>query len=190
MRCYETFELNFQGEAPKGSHAEVALSALFTCGEKNWTVKGFYAGNNTYKVRFLPQTEGEYTWKVSGLVEEEGREMCTESKSHGMVKTEGNHFVYQDGSKYLPFGTTIYAFAHQPETLIDQTMETLKEAPFNKVRHCVFPKHYDYNHNDPEFYPFEKEEDGGWDVHHPCFAYWDHLEGSFSVSKRWGLKVI
>lgn len=46
-----------------------------------------------------------------------------------MVKAEGNHFVYQDGSKYLPFGTTIYALAHQPETLIDQTMETLKQAP-------------------------------------------------------------
>ena len=74
-------------------------------------------------------------------------------------KTEGNHFVYQDGSKYLPFGTTIYALAHQPETLIDQTIEALKQAPFNKVRHCVFPKHYDYNHNDPEFYPFEKKED-------------------------------
>ena len=41
MRCYETFELSFQGEAPKGSHAEVALSAVFTCGEKDWIVKGF-----------------------------------------------------------------------------------------------------------------------------------------------------
>lgn len=119
MRCYETFELSFQGEVPKGSHAEVALSAVFTCGEKKWTVKGFYAGNNTYKVRFLPQTEGEYTWKVSGVVEKEGLEICKETESHGMVKAEGNHFVYQDGSKYLPFGTTIYALAHQPETLID-----------------------------------------------------------------------
>ena len=92
------------------------------------------------------------------------------------VQTEGNHFVYQDGSKYLPFGTTIYALSHQPEELIDQTIETLKEVPFNKVRHCVFPKHYDYNHNEPQLYPFEKKEDGSWDVHHPCFAYWDHLE--------------
>ena len=103
MRCYETFELSFQGEAPKGSHAEVALSAVFTCGEKKWTVKGFYAGNNTYKVRFLPQTEGEYTWKVSGVVEKEAFEICKETESHGMVKAEGNHFVYQDGSKYLSF---------------------------------------------------------------------------------------
>ena len=65
MRCYETFELSFQGEAPKGSHAEVALSAVFTCGEKNWTVKGFYAGNNTYKVRFLPVS---YTHLGPGII--------------------------------------------------------------------------------------------------------------------------
>lgn len=54
-------------------------------------------------------------------------------------------------------------------------METLKTAPFNKVRFCAFPKHYDYNHNDPEHFAFEKT-DGKWDVHRPCFAYWDALE--------------
>ena len=43
MKCYETFELNFQGAEPENSHAEIALSALFTCGEKCWNVKGFYA---------------------------------------------------------------------------------------------------------------------------------------------------
>ena len=188
MKCYETFELNFQGAEPENSHAGVALSALFTCGEKCWNVKGFYAGEGMYKVRFLPQTEGEYTWKVSGLFEAEGSEVCTASKSHGMVQTEGNHFVYQDGSKYLPFGTTIYALSHQPEELIDQTIETLKEAPFNKVRHCVFPKHYDYNHNEPQFYLFEKKEDGSWDVHHPCFAYWDHLEGIIRRLESMGIE--
>lgn len=55
-------------------------------------------------------------------------------------------------------------------------METLSTAPFNKVRHCVFPKHYDYNHNDPELYAFEKDADGKWDVNRPCFAFWEHLE--------------
>ena len=51
----------------------------------------------------------------------------------------------------------------------------MKTAPFNKVRFCAFPKHYDYNHNDPEHFAFEKT-DGKWDVHRPCFAYWDALE--------------
>ena len=55
-------------------------------------------------------------------------------------------------------------------------MENLKTAPFNKVRFCVFPKYYDFNHNEPSVYAFEKKEDGGWNVMHPCFAFWERLE--------------
>ena len=63
---------------------------------------------------------------------------------HGMVKAVGTHFEYEDGTYYYPFGTTIYALAHQSEELIDKTMATLRKSPFNKVRMCVFPKHYQY----------------------------------------------
>ena len=31
----------------------------------------------------------------------------------------------------------------------EQTLETLKKAPFNKIRMCVFPKDYAYNENEP-----------------------------------------
>ena len=56
-------------------------------------------------------------------------------------------------------------------------MESLKAAPFNKVRFCVFPKHYDFNHNEPPCFAFEKREDGSWDVDRPCFAFWERLGG-------------
>lgn len=36
------------------------------------------------------------------------------------------------------------------------TLDTLKQSPFNKLRMCVFPKSYEYNHNEPEFYPFPR----------------------------------
>lgn len=177
MKCYELFELEFCGKEPEGSHVDIDLTGVFTIGEKSFRVKGFYNGDGRYKVRFLPQMPGRYLWKVSGIVEASGEEVCEESTvSHGRVKTVGTHFLYQDGSKYYPFGTTIYALAHQSDELIEQTINTLKNSPFNKVRHCVFPKHYAYNHNEPQFFPFEKGLDGKWDVHHPCFAYWNHLE--------------
>lgn len=177
MRQYEMFELSFEGPQPEESEALTDITAEFTCGEDTWKVKGFYDGNKNYKVRFLPQKLGTYIWKVSGVVSEEGSEECTSSeKSHGMVQVEGNHFTYQDETKYLPFGTTIYALVHQEESLIEETFQTLEKAPFNKVRHCIFPKSYDFNHNDPQYYPFEKDADGKWDVNHPCYAYWKHLE--------------
>ena len=128
-------------------------------------------------MRFLPQKAGTYAWKVNGVVSGEGNEECTASKkSHGMVQAEGCHFRYQDGTKYLPFGTTIYAMVHQKEEVIEETFQSLAKAPFNKVRHCIFPKSYDFNHNDPEYYPFEKDENGKWDVNRPCYVYWNHLE--------------
>lgn len=184
MKKYEMFELEFRGEIPKDSQVETDIIAVFSCGENEWTVKGFYDGSGIYKVRFLPRTEGNYTWKVYGVVEAEGKEECERSEdSHGMVLAEGNHFKYQDGMKYLPFGTTVYGLVHQPEDLIEQTIETLRSAPFNKIRHCVFPKHYEYCHDEPDLFPFEKDAEGKWDVHRPCFAFWRHIE---SVIMRLG----
>ena len=119
MKCYEMFELKLNGDEPEGSWAEVDLKATFECGDEKRTVKGFYDGDGVYKIRFLPQKTGIYHWKAEGIVQAEGQEECTASKkSHGMVKAVGTHFEYEDGTKYLPFGTTIYAFAHQSENII------------------------------------------------------------------------
>lgn len=177
MKQYEMFELQFNGRKPAGSEALTNVTAEFSNGEESWNVKGFYDGDGTYKVRFLPQKAGTYTWKISGVVSGEGNEECTApEKSHGMVQAEGCYFRYQDGTKYLPFGTTIYGMVHQKEEVIEETFQSLAKAPFNKVRHCIFPKSYDFNHNDPEYYPFEKDENGKWDVNRPCYVYWNHLE--------------
>ncbi len=177
MKQYEMFELEFAGDAPQGSQAVVDLTAEFANEYEVKTVKGFYAGEGIYKVRFLPRYTGTYTWKVSGTVSAEGTAECTPAvKKHGLVKAVDTHFEYEDGTRFIPFGTTIYALSHQTEELIGETMRTLETAPFNKVRHCVFPKDYDFNHNDPKFYAFEKDQNGKWDVNRPCFAFWEHLE--------------
>ncbi len=49
------------------------------------------------------------------------------------------HFAYEDGTRFQPFGTTCYAWVNQSEQVQEQTLETLKNAPFNKIRMC-FPK--------------------------------------------------
>lgn len=95
---------------------------------------------------------------------------------HGSVKAAGTHFEYEDGTLYYPFGTTVYALFYQPEKRIDMTMATLRESGFNKIRVCLFPKHYDYNGEEPEVFPFEKGEDGAWDMKCPVPRFWDHVE--------------
>ena len=77
------------------------------------------------------------------------------SALHGPVRACGTHLRHADGTWFYSFGTTIYALAHQSQALMDETFDTLAHSPFNKVRLCVFPKHYNYNHNNPQYYAFE-----------------------------------
>lgn len=177
MKQYEMTELIYSAPTPEGSQAEVNLTAEFTCGSETTVVKGFYAGQNTYKIRFLPMKAGDYAYQVRGLVTDAGKLTVLPADRHGPVHAEGCHFCHADGTRYSPFGTTVYALAHQDEQTTEDTFDSLKSAPFNKLRLCLFPKHYEYNHNEPSLYAFEKDADGNWDVHRPCFAFWDAFEG-------------
>lgn len=215
MAQYEMMELSFHGPQPQGSEASVDLCAVFVHGENTTRVKGFYAGSGIYKVRFLPLETGTYTYIVSGVVSAQGSFEAEPARAgkHGPVHAEGIHLRHADGSWYFGFGTTVYALAHQDDALTEQTFETLAHAPFNKVRMCVFPKHYNYNLNDPKYFPFEtfpgkayhgteltrnlmsgsllaKEDLSGiWDVNHPCFAFWDAFEEKISRLNELGIQV-
>lgn len=188
---YETLELDFTVAPPAASQALADISAVFESDGNKTVISGFYAGNSRYIIRFLPKTAGTWHVLVSGAVEYEGTFTVLPARkgSHGIVKASGTRFVYEDGTPVLFFGTTVYALMHQPEALIDETMETLKSAPFNKIRLCVFPKDYRFNHNEPEHYPFEKDADGNWDPDHPCFAFWDAFENRLGELFDLGIQV-
>lgn len=191
MKQYEEFELHFSGKTINEDYAESSLFAEFYCDGERKTVKGFYDGEGRYIVRFLPEKPGEYTWKVSGAVNAEGHEICeaADGEHHGLVKAVDTHFEFEDGKLFVPFGTTVYALAHQEDALVEQTLQTLKAAPFNKVRMCVFPKDYDYNHNEPPYYAFEKKADGSWDVNRPCLAFWHRFEAILDRITDMGIQV-
>lgn len=170
-------------------HASINLQAVFTHEEEQIAVKGFYDGDGVYKVRFLPMQAGVWRWEVSGVISDAGEAVCEKADSHGPVHTEGTAFAHADGTPFHPFGTTVYALAHQEDTLIEQTMQTLSRAPFNKIRMCVFPKHYDFNHNEPPFYAFEKDSQGAWDPSRPCIPFWKALEKHITRLNGMGIQV-
>lgn len=173
MRQYETFELTFQGPVLADAWAQIDLTAEFSCGDTVKTVRGFYDGDGRYIVRFLPEQTGTWRWKVTGCVEAEGEAVCEAAREqHGLVRAVDTHFEFADGTLFIPFGTTVYALASQEDALVEQTLESLKNAPFNKVRMCVFPKDYDYNKNEPPYYAFEKNADGSWNTARPNIAFW------------------
>ena len=151
----------------------------FTNGGTSVTVQGFCENADHAAVRFMPTETG--LWKCTMRWEGQTRQDQFEcvpntGNNHGPVRPDGMHFRYDDGTRYIPFGTTCYAWIHQLPEVISQTLDTLKSSPFNKLRMCVFPKSMPYNQNDPEFYPFERREDGTWDVSRPDQRYWNHLD--------------
>lgn len=190
MEQYKMHELIWQGEEPTGSQAQVNLSVQFKKDDICIDVKGFYDGNNTYKARFLPEIPGIWEYAAKGCVSDAGQfEVLPATDSHGLVKAEECHFCHQDGKFFYPFGTTVYALIHQDDALMQETMRSLQNAAFNKVRFCVFPKDYEYNHNEPPFYAFEKKEDGSWDVDRPCFPFWERLESIIMQMEKMGIQA-
>lgn len=170
-------ELKYHAPAPKGSEVNVELHGTFSCNSEKVSVKGFYAGNETYIVRFLPVRSGTYNYKISGIVMDEGVVHVTEEQcSATMVHVEDTHFVYNNGDTYFPFGTTVYAMTHQTDSLVGQTLDSLQRSPFNKVRFCVFPKHYVFNENEPACFPFCRDENGRFRTDRPDYFYWNRLE--------------
>lgn len=86
------------------------------------------------------------------------------------------HFAHADGTPFLPFGTTCCAWTHQPLAMHAQTLQTLGQAHFNKLRMGVFPKDYIYNANEPLHPMFEIGADGEQDLDRPNVAALRHLD--------------
>lgn len=193
---YDMFEIAVTGEELERPYVDGKVEGIFESPAETKRVKGFYDGENVYRVRFMPSFPGEYRYRIfgRGIPETQGRFTVTERKetNHGMVKaTEDGFFQYSDGTPYYPVGTTCYAWVHQPRDRREKTVETLKKAPFNKIRMCVFPKHYVYNRIDPELYPFPKhgEAEKEWDLEAFDPAFFRNIEQCIQRLSKLGIEA-
>jgi len=190
------FEVSIRGPAAGNPFLEVEFGAEFRYQHRVVQVDGFYDGEGVYCVRFMPDTIGVWTYTTrsnrSELDGKTGQFTCVPPSrgNHGPVQVRNvTHFGYADGMPYFPVGTTCYAWVHQGEQLEQQTLQTLRKAPFNKLRMCVFPKHYVYNRNEPPFYPFERDAAGQNDYtrFHP--AFFRHLERRIQDLQELGIEA-
>ncbi len=181
---WSVFEKAVKARCDENPFTDVEFGARFQHEHRVVTVRGFYDGDGAFGVRFMPDSRGEWTYETFGscsaLCGVEGSFVCTapSAGNHGPVRVrDRHHFAYADGTPYYEVGTTCYAWVHQGNELEEQTLATLAEAPFNKLRMCVFPKHYEYNRNEPVHYPFEGSREAGWDFSRFNPEFWRHLEG-------------
>lgn len=163
----------------KGNPFEVQLSATFINGTDTLVVPGYYDGpgqksnEERWKVRFMPTEVG--TWRytttstLSSLSQQSGSLLCVEAHddNHGPVKVDstGLHFCYADGTRYYPIGTTSYDWMHASDaagfgtadpglTMQQQTLKSLSESGFNKVRSLLTVQNFDRSYPEPDCFPF------------------------------------
>ena len=155
------FEVTIEGPSGGNPFLDVEIRGTFRGKSECVTADGFYDGNGIYRVRFMPSFEGEYHFTVEASFTDEKAEgsftvLPASEGNHGPVRVADTfYFMYEDGTPYHSVGTTCYVWNLQSMEKQEKTLETLKKNAFNKIRFCVFPKHYDYNFNEPITYPFE-----------------------------------
>lgn len=155
------FEVSCAGICEGNPFVERTITGTFAGPRETVKTDGFYDGDGVYRVRFMPSYEGEYTFRIEGNygggVQEGSFVVGPPAEgNHGPVRVANTyHFAYEDGTPYYSVGTTCYVWELQPDELVAETLETLQKSAFNKIRFCIFPKHYDYNLGEPRSYPYE-----------------------------------
>jgi len=190
------FELALEGPREGNPFMDVKLGARFTRGDRVLKPEGFYDGDGVYRVRFMPDELGRWTYTTqSNRPELDGKSgvfTCVKPSpgNRGPVRVfHKTHFAYADGTPYFQVGTTCYAWVHQGDQLEEQTLATLGKSPFNKIRMCVFPKSYAYNKNEPQFYPFPRTRDGKNDYTRFNPEFFRHFEKRVGQLRDLGIEA-
>lgn len=176
------FEAALQGPSEGNPFVDVRFTATFTNGVRTVEVTGFYDGEGIYRVRFMPDTQGEWhfkthsnRWPLTGKVGT-FRVTAPSKGDHGPVGVVNTyHFGYADGTPFNEIGTTSYTWIHRPEALQEETLRTLAASPFNKLRMCVFPQAHGSKAMPPTLWPFVGTPQH-WDFTRFNPAFFQHLE--------------
>lgn len=176
-------ELTINGPSHGNPFVDVALTATFRHDSEEVVAGGFYDGGGTYLVRFHPPAAGAWTFEtqsnarsLDGLAGSVNVLPPSAGNRGRVIVQDTYHFAYQDGTPYLPLGTTAYAWTHQSKDIEESTLHTLAESSFTKLRMCVFPKSFVYNTKEPVRYPYERDADGAWDFSRFDVDFFRHLE--------------
>lgn len=119
------WEMEFEADSPltAGARDDVAFTVVFTSrAGQEIRYPGFWAGGNTWKVRFMPRQTGIWEYRtesapaIAGLHDQSGRfevdqpEPHTRFEQHGPIEISdnGRHFVHANGTPFLWMGDTAW----------------------------------------------------------------------------------
>ena len=151
----------------------VQFSARFSQGSTSIKADGFYDGDGIYRVRFMPEQQGEWHY----VTESSNPELAGRTGEFTVTKRFfGQSRPGTPMSLHLPFCLCRWhalresweqpatAGSHKAKRCRRKRSRPSLRHPFNKIRMCVFPKWYDWNTmNEPVFYPYEGTPPNHWD---------------------------
>jgi hypothetical protein len=191
------FELTLKGPADGNPFVEVRVSAVFTNDVRTFDVPGFYDGDGVYRVRFMPDSTGEWRyesksnrWELTGKTGTFNVTSPTKG-NHGPVRVQNTfHFAYADGTPFRQIGTTIYNWTDTPEEIQEQTLHSLASAPFNKARMLVLPQQDAYRRKiPPSRWPFAGTPPRSWDLTRFNPEYFRHYEQRLAQLRDLGIEA-
>ena len=180
---WDIFEIKLTGPYTGNPYMEVELSAIIKKDEISRRVPGFYDGEGTYYIRFSPDQPGTWTYQtesnVQDLSDKKGSFTCITSSgdNHGPLKIINTYYLqYADGTPFYSVGTTAYQWTSVKQTIQEKTLQTLTNAPFNKIRMCIFPKAYRYGNDvEPWMYPYKRDGDQN-DLTQPNYEFFRNFD--------------
>ncbi len=193
---WDVFEVALIGPSDGNPFIDVQLDATFRQHGRTVRVPGFYDGEGSYKLRFMPDNVGEWSYitrsSAAALDGKTGSVIVTAPRpdNHGPVHVANKfHFAHADGTPFLSFGTTCYAWTHQPLSEQAKTLETLAKTRFNKMRMGVFPKDYPYNVNEALHDVYQRDAAGNLDFDRPNPESFRHFENQVKALGDMGVQA-
>ena len=190
------FQLDLTANPSENHYMDTELYATFSKGGNSISVPGFYDGDGIFRVRFSPDEQGTWSYTIesslSTLSGKEGTFSCVppSGKNHGPLKIVNTHYLqYADDTPFYGIGTTAYQWTSVKQRIQEKTIETLTDAPFNKMRMCVFPKSYKYgNETKPWAYPFKREGDQN-DFSQPNYEFFQNFDKRVEQLMEMGIEA-
>jgi hypothetical protein len=109
-------------------------------------VNGFYDCDQTWRLRFAPDEQGKWSYRLRGEaveISQQGAILCTAPRGHGFIRIHPENpyaFAYADGTPFFPMGDTCYGLYDDSPITPELRVEYLtarRAQHFNFVRMSV-----------------------------------------------------
>ncbi len=138
---YDTFETNVMNyNSYSNSFQDVTLNATLTSpSAQTISIRGFYDGNNTWQIRFMPDELGTWTYACTfsdGASGKSGSFQCIASHLHGPLKTDAVTPVWwkhADGTPVFIRAFHLWYPDSFEESRLEDTLDFAKEKEFNTI---------------------------------------------------------